>query len=252
MTEPVDFQSRVVEVAGNLTGKYPEFEEFLNSSVRDDVLRVANQVRARIATNGSLRSLLHKGLPAMLLGAVAMDYPALCQHMAGTCILAKKLAGEIGMAEDVKRVIGDGAMLHDIGKMDPAIRTLVDFPGQLNQAEKDIVAWHPELGARIAECFDLDGQVVAIIRDHHKRPDGNGYVAQNSSDLEIQAAIVELADTLDAMSKGRPGKMRLSYDEIIGGVRKSRGTHFHTEVADAFLRDPGKILGIDRAGRMAV
>lgn len=169
-------------------------------------------------------------------------------NLAGTCIRARLLAREIGIDEGTKRVIWHGAMLHDIGKLDPRIKELVEVEGKLTQDEKDIVSWHPELGARIAESFGLDERVVAIIRDHHKRPDGTGYAEQTSSTVHIQSSIVELADTLDAMQNGRPGKRPLLPDEIIDEVRRSKGTHFHPEVADAFLRCPEKILGINRTG----
>ncbi|MBI5754506.1 HD domain-containing protein [Candidatus Peregrinibacteria bacterium] len=240
---PADFEDRVLNVTGTLVGRHPDLEEFLDAGVREAVMVVAEQVRRDIGSNGSLTHLRGKGLPTMLAGAIAGDYSALTAHMVGASKFAERLARSMKLTDSEVEKIRKGALIHDIGKVDPSIRKLVDFPGRLVQGGKDIVAWHPEMGARIAQCLSADPETVAMVRGHHKRFDGDGYVAQRAPGIEIPAAVVQLADALDAMVKGRPGKESMSAREIVTSVFKSNGTHFHPDVVKAFMSDPGKILG---------
>lgn len=240
--EPEDFGARVLDATGLLVGRHPELEELLDGKVRDDVLKIAEGFRKKFGVNVSLDAQKHRGLPAMLAKAVSGDYPGLVKHMGGTSMIAKRLATGMGMSEKTVDEIEKGALIHDLGKIDPKIRALVDFEGKLDQSGKDIVGWHPEMGARIAQLLSLDVSTVEMIRGHHKRFDGGGYVAQNDGEIGIQPSIVAVADALDAMVKKRPGREPKTIEYIVNTIRESAGSHFHPEVAEAFLKDPEAIL----------
>lgn len=241
-TEPADFGARVLDATGFLVGRHPELEEVVDSKVRDDVMIIAERVRQKFGVNSSLARLRDKGIPAMLAKAVSGDYPKLVQHMGGTAMISRRLAQGMGMSGKEVEDIEKGALIHDLGKIDPEIRTRVDFEGKLNQNEKDIVGWHPEMGARIAEILSLDAQTVEMIRGHHKRFDRGGYVAQSDEEVGIQPSIVAVADALDAMVKKRPGREPKTIEYIVDTVRESAGSHFHPDVAKAFLKNPEAIL----------
>lgn len=242
LTEPVDFGPRVLGATGMLVGRHPELEEFVDKKSRDAVMQVAEKVRQEFGTNASLAGVKNRGLPAMLAKAISGDYPGLVKHMGGTSMISKRLATEMGMSGKAVDEIEKGALIHDLGKIDPRIRQLVDFEGKLDQDGKDIVGWHPEMGARIGEILGLEASTVEMIRGHHKRFDRGGYVAQSDEEVGIQPSIVAVADALDAMVKKRPGREPRSVDEVVRAIRESAGTHFHPEVAEAFLKDPEAIL----------
>ena len=241
-TEPADFGARVLGATGFLVGRHPELEEVVDSKVRDDVMKIAERVRQEFGLNISLDPQRHRGLPTMLAKAISGDYPSLVQHMGGTSMLAKKIAITMGMSEKGVDDIAQGGLIHDLGKIDPKIRNLVDAPRRLEQDEKDDVSWHPEMGARIAEYLSLDPHIVEMIRGHHKRYDRGGYVAQGNEEVGIQPSIVMVADAIDAMVKKRPGRDSKPIEYIVNAVRDSAGTHFHPEVAEAFLKNPEAVL----------
>lgn len=242
LNEPVDFGPRVLGATGMLVGRHPELEEFVDAKVRDEVMRIAERVRQEFGLNASLAGLKDRGLPAMLAKAVSGDYPGLVKHMGGTSMIAKRLATGMGMSGKAVDEIEKGALIHDLGKIDRKIRDRVDFEGKLDQDGKDIVGWHPEMGARIGENLSLDASTVEMMRGHHKRFDRGGYVAQSDEEVGIQPSIVAVADALDAMVKKRPGREPRSIDGIVQAIRESAGSHFHPDVAEAFLKDPEAIL----------
>lgn len=240
--EPEDLGARVMEATGLLVGRHPELLDYVEAGVMVPIIEISQRVGREMGFGIPLGTLKDKGLPTMICRAATDDYKELAKHMAWVSVLSKRLAQSMGMTPDEIEIIIQGALIHDIGKIDPEIRRYVDIPERITQDQKDVVGWHPELGARIAEILGLDPDIIAIIRDHHKRFDGSGYAAQNGGRIEIPPAIVGLADALDVMVRGRPGKPKLTFEGIIANVKKSNESHFHPDVANAFLRDPEAIL----------
>jgi HD-GYP domain-containing protein (c-di-GMP phosphodiesterase class II) len=75
------------------------------------------------------------------------------------------------------------------------------------------------------------------MRYHHERPDGKGYpYGLKGNEIPINASIISVADTYDAMVSTRPYRKgldpKIAYDEII----KYRGTQFDAVVVDAFAK----------------
>lgn len=240
--EPEDFGARVMEATGRLVGRHPELLDSVEAGVFVPIMEISRRVQMEVGFGVPLGKHKDKGLPTMIYRAATDDYRSLARHMAWASVFAKRLAQIMGMNADEIETIIQGALLHDLGKVDPIIREYVETNGKISQDEKDVVGWHPELGARIAENFGIVPAIVAIIRDHHKRFDGNGYVAQNGDMVTIPPSIVQLADALDVMVRGRVGKEPLAFNEILIEVDKSNGNHFHPDVVNAFLKDPKAVL----------
>ena len=97
------------------------------------------------------------------------------RHSEDVARYADFLAGLIDADLDVRRAVHTAGLLHDIGKIgipDGILRK----PGQLTDAEYDVVKQHVALGDMIVRDLpDLD-LVRAGIRHHHERWDGTGYL----------------------------------------------------------------------------
>jgi HD-GYP domain-containing protein (c-di-GMP phosphodiesterase class II) len=75
-----------------------------------------------------------------------------------------------------------------------------------------------------------------VVRYHHERYDGKGYPEGKSAEqLDLDVFIIQLADTIDAMSTDRPYRKALSHDEVIDEIIKFSGTQFHPKVVQAYL-----------------
>ena len=75
------------------------------------------------------------------------------------------------------------------------------------------------------------------MRHHHERYDGRGYPEGLAGDeIPIEARILALADSVEAMASDRPYRAGMDVDEILAEVTANSGTQFDPEVVDAFAR----------------
>jgi HD-GYP domain-containing protein (c-di-GMP phosphodiesterase class II) len=122
-------------------------------------------------------------------------------------------------------------------------------PGRLDHWEYAQMKTHSAEGARIVGKFGRLRECVPIIRHHHERWDGGGYPdGLAGAEIPLEAAIVGLADSWDAMTTDRPYHRALSPSQAMAEVREGRGTQFAPAVVDAFFAiaelRPGE-LGLD-------
>jgi len=76
-----------------------------------------------------------------------------------------------------------------------------------------------------------------IVEHHHERFDGKGYPrGLKGEEIPLEAAIVSVVDSFDAMTTDRVYRKALSMNEAIQEIVRGRGTQFNPEVVDAFLK----------------
>jgi HD-GYP domain-containing protein (c-di-GMP phosphodiesterase class II) len=89
--------------------------------------------------------------------------------------------------------------------------------------------------------------LAPIIRHHHERLDGHGYPdGLQGQEIPLEARIICLADSLEAMASDRPYRKALSFEEILYEIDSNTGTQFDPLVVNAFR----KILA--REGQIAL
>jgi putative two-component system response regulator len=158
-------------------------------------------------------------------------------HVSQMSAYSYQLARELGLAPERCTLIRTASVMHDIGKIGVPDRILLK-PGALDDDERAEMQEHAELGYRImagssAELLQL---AATIAWTHHERFDGSGYprgLAGNAIPLEGRVAAV--ADVFDALTRDRVYRPRVPRSEAIDMIRESRGSHFDSDIADAFL-----------------
>jgi putative two-component system response regulator len=154
------------------------------------------------------------------------------QRLAGYALL---LGQELGLDEAQLRTLRYGALLHDIGKLAVSAKVLTK-QGLLTEEEWEEIRQHPLVGERICSCLWFSRQVGPIIRHHHERWDGSGYVdGLSGADIPLLARIVSLADSFDAMSTDRPYRKALPRAEVVRRIKKGAGTQWDPDLAATFL-----------------
>jgi HD-GYP domain-containing protein (c-di-GMP phosphodiesterase class II) len=109
-------------------------------------------------------------------------------------------------------------------------------PDRLTELEYEIVKRHPEDGARIVGRLHRLHAAVPAVLHHHERWDGNGYpYGLSGEQIPLEAAIVGLADAVDAMTTDRPYSGARTLEEATEEVVRNRGTQFAPAVVDAFV-----------------
>jgi diguanylate cyclase (GGDEF)-like protein/putative nucleotidyltransferase with HDIG domain len=186
------------------------------------------------AMRQDMQSEEHLAAVIVLAETLDMRDTSTARHSETVGRYAKLIAAEMGMgARETERVHLAG-MLHDIGKIGIS-DTILQKPGKLTDAEWDEMRKHPELGARILDGARLD-DISAWVRAHHERPDGRGYPeGLADDDIPIQAKILAVADSYEAMTAERVYKPGLPHEAAREELLRCAGSQFDPAVVLAFI-----------------
>jgi HD-GYP domain-containing protein (c-di-GMP phosphodiesterase class II) len=79
--------------------------------------------------------------------------------------------------------------------------------------------------------------LAPFIRFHHERWDGKGYpVGLSGEIIPLEARILNLCDSVEAMASDRPYHRAMTPQQIIAEVRRCAGVQFDPQIAEAFVR----------------
>src|SRR5579884_6444 len=157
-------------------------------------------------------------------------------HSRRVAASAIEIARELGLSGAELDLVGQAALLHDIGKIGVPDAVLLK-DGPLSTAEWVVMRTHPEEGARIIERLGYLDEIVPGIRHHHERPDGRGYPdGLLGEEIPLAARIIHVADSLDAMTTKRLYRDELSFEDAPEEIRRGRGTDFCASCVDALER----------------
>jgi putative nucleotidyltransferase with HDIG domain len=187
---------------------------------------------ARIYTE--LKELLF-GIIRALTAAVDAKDPYTCGHSERVARIAVRLSEELGMPPQQRSDVYLAGLLHDIGKI--GVDDLVlKKPGPLTAEEYRLIQSHVETGVTILQDLKKLSHILPVVRHHHESIDGTGYPDGLTGDkIPLEARILAVADSFDAMSSDRPYRKRMSPRQIDEVFRKGRGTQWDPKVVDALF-----------------
>ncbi|NMB12312.1 MAG: HD-GYP domain-containing protein [Firmicutes bacterium] len=199
---------------------------------------------------GLLDTTYRLALIKSLLRAVWAKDPELMQHMERVAFFSGELAREYGYSPLKQRALDEACYFHDIGKLEIEDEIL-KWPGRLTQRQFETIKSHPERGACFIEEIPIPLRNRKIIRNivlyHHERWDGKGYPQGLAKEqIPLEARIVAVADTWDAMTSRRCYKEPLSIPDAITELKRVRGTQLDPAVVDVFLRILDDVLEKER------
>jgi len=148
-------------------------------------------------------------------------------------------AGEDGdVIQYIKKIrtgLRECSNLHDIGKM-RIPEEIINKPARLTDEEYTIIKTHPVKGVEIVLPFPALHGAIPGIRGHHERWDGKGYPDKlKEKAIPLQARIIAVCDTFDAMTEDRPYRKALTSDEAVRELLKCAGTQFDPELVPPFI-----------------
>jgi hypothetical protein len=125
--------------------------------------------------------------------------------------------------------------LHDVGKIGVPEAVLLK-PGGLTDDEFELIKRHPTIGYEILRGVPGVEPMLPAVLHHHERWDGRGYPAGLAGEnIPLDARIMAVADTFDAMSSKRSYRDSLPRDVVCEEIARSRGSQLDADVVDAFL-----------------
>jgi hypothetical protein len=146
------------------------------------------------------------------------------------------IAEAMGFSQDRVRRIEQAALLHDLGKVGVSRRVLAK-EAKLTEGEYEEIKRHPDIGAHIVADVPYLADLVPMIEHHHERFDGGGYGGGTAGDaIPIEARILAVADSYDAMTSARPYRSAMSHEDALGELHDNAGTQFDPDAVAAFER----------------
>ena len=161
--------------------------------------------------------------------------PFMRGHARRVAYYSSLLAHRLCLSAEDHEHLRIGAFLHDLGKVGIPTELLLR-PRELEPAEIAVVQTHPEIGARLIRPLAIPAAIAAAIRHHHEWWDGSGYpdgLAQE--DIPLNARIIGVADTFDAMSSERPYRPALERSEALARLCRHAGHQFDPDLVKEFL-----------------
>lgn len=156
-------------------------------------------------------------------------------HSESVAAYSQRIAERMGIDARTREVFHKVCLLHDIGKVGVRDSVLLK-PDKLTDEEWQAIKLHPVLGEQILRSILQDATMLAVIRNHHERYDGNGYPdGWKAGQIPLLVAIATVADSYDAMTSTRAYRKAMSREQAVDQLLKGRGSQFHPEVVDAFL-----------------
>ena len=155
-------------------------------------------------------------------------------HVERVTAYSLSIAGQLGWSGVRLESLRYGAILHDIGKIFIS-EAILTKPGALNPDERRLMIQHPVSGAEMIRHISYLAVAMPVIHSHHERWDGAGYPAGLSGEaIPLEARIVALADSFDAITTDRPYHRALPLDAASVEIQRCRGTWYDPSIVDLF------------------
>ncbi len=148
------------------------------------------------------------------------------------CAIAKKMRLSENQIEGIRVT----SYIHDIGKIEvPA--EILSKPTRLTDIEFSLIKAHAQTGYKILKGVEFPWPVAQIVLQHQERLDGSGYPnGLKGKEIMLEARILAVADTVEAMSSHRPYRPALGLDMALKEITQKKGILYDPAVVDACVR----------------
>jgi putative nucleotidyltransferase with HDIG domain len=155
-------------------------------------------------------------------------------HSYRVSVYATTIAAEMRLPDQQIEDVRAAALLHDIGKLEIS-RGILYKAARLDDSELQEMKSHVEKGVSILNPVGGSlRRILPIILAHHDKFDGTGYHPSKGENIPIEARIIAVADTYDAMISDRPYRKGMAPTEGRDAILKGMGTDYDPAVVKAF------------------
>lgn len=170
----------------------------------------------------------------MLAAAIDAKDPYTRGHSERVARYSIAIGKNLELSEQEMRNLRISALLHDVGKIGIDDRILRK-PGALSDDEFEVMKGHPAKGAAIMSGVAQLIDIIPGMKYHHEKWSGGGYPdGLTAEEIPMQARIVAIADTFDAMTTNRPYQKAMEINYVVEKIKSFAGTRFDPHVVDAF------------------
>ncbi len=218
-------------------GPFPENVNQLGEVLTIWVVAILSGIFSKIE-KGNLRKIAetHEGSLIALVAALDAREHNTRLHSLRVKEYALRLGFEIGLDKKQMQILGQMALLHDIGKIGTPDEILLK-PGRLDDREWHLMKEHSQTGRKILLSVPFLKNAAEAVYCHHEWYDGSGYPrGLRGSQIPLEARIFAVVDVFDALSSDRPYRKKWDYQRVEDEIIKASGTHFDPEIVKVFLQ----------------
>jgi HD-GYP domain-containing protein (c-di-GMP phosphodiesterase class II) len=216
----IERRDEIGELAENfnlMSGEIQKAIEGLKAAAQENHLLFVNSVR-------------------MLAAAIDAKDPYTRGHSERVAKYSLAIGRQLGLPQKELVNIRVGALLHDVGKIGIDDRILRK-PGALTEEEFEVMKTHPVKGEAIMGGVPQLREMLPGMLYHHERWEGGGYPEGLAGEaIPLQARIIALADTFDAMTTNRPYQKAMEIGYVIERIQSFANTRFDPRVVNAFMK----------------
>lgn len=223
---------------GNREAGYGDEDQRALAALAHGVWRVLHSKRAHALTLSALQR-TDVALQGMIDSFVRMSErhdPYTAGSSRRLAALAVALGREAGLDGERQHGLRVAALLHDVGNIAvPA--SILSKPAPLTETELALMRTHVEEGCQLLADIDFGAPIADIVYQSHERYDGSGYPRGiKGEEIMLEARILAIADTVEAMCSPRPYRPAAGMDAAIEEINRGAGKLYDLHLVAACTR----------------
>lgn len=207
-----------------------------SSNDLDYVMNFCSQIAISLENARLIETMKQSFVSSILSLASALEAkdPYTRGHSNRVAVYATVIARAMGMEEERVEVMRQMALMHDIGKIGIP-DNIINKEGRLTSDEFAAIRCHPDMGLQIIRPLMTSKPDLCIVKSHHERYDGSGYPeGLTGDDIPVEARILAVADSFDAMTSDRPYRAAMNRDDAMAELERNKGVQFCPRVVEVF------------------
>jgi putative nucleotidyltransferase with HDIG domain len=160
-------------------------------------------------------------------------------HALNVAVIAMLLGRAFGLGRDEMLELGQGALLHDIGKLELTAR-FRHRDDSFTAAEVAAYQQHVAKGVALGQKMGVGAGPLLIIAQHHEHADGSGFPQRLNADrMSIGARIVALVNRFDGLCNPLLSSKAMTPHEALSLMFAQGRSRFDATMLNAFIRMMG-------------
>jgi HD-GYP domain-containing protein (c-di-GMP phosphodiesterase class II) len=141
----------------------------------------------------------------------------------------------MNLPDDEMEKLRVSALLHDVGKIS-IDDNILKKPAPLTNDEYEVMKGHPQKGFKIMSQIPAMRDFLPGMYMHHEMINGQGYPqGLKGEEIPMQARIVSVADTFDAMTTDRPYQRAMKFEDALARIKSFVGTRYDERVVESLM-----------------
>jgi diguanylate cyclase (GGDEF)-like protein/PAS domain S-box-containing protein/putative nucleotidyltransferase with HDIG domain len=208
----------------------------IKQSANESIMEIlANAENHMYSQKLSERSSMRSKTTEIIMNALFEKSHRESQHSMRVSNLCESISVKMKLDKQEINKIRIAGLVHDIGKIG-IDEKILNKNGKLDNNERVEIEKHAEAGWRILNSSNEFAELAQCVLHHHERWDGRGYPRKlKGENIPIEARVIAVADSYDAMTSERSYKTAMSHEDAIREILKCSGTQFDPAIVDVFV-----------------